>query len=185
MQNNFYSESELNEIGLKSFGKNVLLSRKCSIYSPEKIVIGDNVRIDDFCILSGDITLGSNIHISAFCALYGSKGIVIEDYSGMSPRSIIFSAVDDFSGEYLIGPVHPKDLTNVAGETVVLKKFVQLGANTIVMPGITIETGAVTGAMTFVNKNLAQWTINVGIPVNKTFTRKRTILDKLRNLNIL
>ena len=79
MQTSFYSECELQEIGFLSVGKNVLISRKCSIYSPEKISIGNNVRIDDFCILSGSIKLNSNIHISAYCALYGAKGIELMD----------------------------------------------------------------------------------------------------------
>lgn len=181
MKSSFYSLSELKELGLKSFGDKVLISRKCSIYSPEKISIGDNVRIDDFCILSGNITLGSNIHISAFCALYGANGIVIEDYSGVSPRSIIFSAVDDFHGDYLIGPIHPKEFTNVTGGTVVLKKYTQLGANTIVMPNITLEEGAVTGVMTFVNKNLEAWTINIGIPVKQKSKRSNNLIKFLDN----
>ena len=49
----FYSRSELEHIGFATIGKNVLLSRKASIYSPAMISIGDNVRIDDFCILFG------------------------------------------------------------------------------------------------------------------------------------
>lgn len=180
MISSFYSFAELKELGLKSLGENVLISKKCSIYSPEKVSIGNNVRIDDFCILSGDITLGSNIHISAFCALYGANGIIIEDYSGMSPRSIIFSAIDDFHGDYLIGPIHPKELTNVTGGTVVLRKYSQLGANTIVMPNIIIEEGSVTGAMTFVNKNLEAWTVNVGIPVKKINVRSKNLLNLLK-----
>lgn len=181
MVSNFYTERELQTLGLESYGSNVQISRKVSIYSPEKISIGDNVRIDDFCILSGNISLASNIHISAFCALYGSNGIIIEDYSGMSPRSIIFSAVDDFHGDYLIGPIHKKELTHVVGGTVILKRFVQLGANTIVMPGITVKDGAVTGAMTFVTKDLEEWTINTGIPVNKSRPRKKGVLDIMKN----
>lgn len=55
--------------------------------------IGDNVRIDDFCILSGEITLGSNIHIGAYSALYGSMGIELENNTGISPRSTLFSAM--------------------------------------------------------------------------------------------
>lgn len=55
MKTSFYTHDELAEIGFKSCGKNVLISRKASIYSPAKIEIGDNVRIDDFCILSGVI----------------------------------------------------------------------------------------------------------------------------------
>ena len=89
----FYSDDELQQIGFKSIGKNVKISRKASIYSPQNISIGDNVRIDDFCILSGNITLGSHIHISAYVALYGAMGIVMENYSGISPKSVIYSAI--------------------------------------------------------------------------------------------
>ena len=78
----FYSEEELLKIGFKSIGKGCLISRKTSFYGVDKISIGNNVRIDDFCILSGNITLGNNIHISAYVALYGAEGIVFEDYTG-------------------------------------------------------------------------------------------------------
>lgn len=49
----FYIDEELSQFGLKSYGKNVLISRKCSIYSASTISIGDNLRIDDYCLLSG------------------------------------------------------------------------------------------------------------------------------------
>ncbi|MDR0796834.1 MAG: acyltransferase, partial [Tannerella sp.] len=116
----FYTGKELEALGLKRYGKNVLISRKCSIYSAEKISIGDNVRIDDFCILSGDITLGSNIHIAAYCALYGAFGIEMEDYTGLSPRCTVFSATDDFSGDYLISPMVDMNKTNVTGGKVLI-----------------------------------------------------------------
>jgi galactoside O-acetyltransferase len=181
MKTSFYSSEELKDLGLKSVGDNVLISRKVSIYSPETISIGNNVRIDDFCILSGDITIGSYIHISAYCALYGSNGIKMQNYTGMSMRCTILSATDDFSGDYLIGPIYPKQLTNVTGGPVVFSQYSQLGANTIVMPNIVIGEGAVTGAMTFVNRDLEEWTINAGIPVSKVRTRKKEIL-KMTNL---
>lgn len=174
--NSFYTEEELQKLGLKKYGHTVLISRKCSIYSPEKISIGDNVRIDDFCILSGTITIGSHIHISAYSALYGAKGIYLEDYTGISPRCTIFSAMDDFSGNYLIGPIHTSKFTNVEGGPVTMKKYSQLGTNTVVFPSIVVEEGAVTGAMTLVNKNLAPWTINFGIPVAEKKKRSKGLL---------
>ena len=97
----YYTDEELANLGIKSYGVNVKLSRYARLYSAESISIGDNVRIDDFCILSGHISLGSNIHISAYVALYGSIGIVLEDYTGISPMSVIYSAMDDFSGDFL------------------------------------------------------------------------------------
>lgn len=181
--NSFYTESELKELGFKAVGSNVLLSRKTSIYSPENICIGNNVRIDDFCILSGNITIGDYVHISAYSALYGSKGIILEGYCGISPRCVILSASDDFSGDFLVGAQFPKDYTNVQGGTVILKKYSQLATNTVVFPNIVIGEGAVTGAMTLVNKNLEPWTINTGIPVNRTRPRKKGLLEICNKFN--
>lgn len=173
--NSFYTHEELSEIGFKSIGSNVLLSRYSSIYSPEKISIGNNVRIDDFCILSGNLTLGSHIHISAYVAMYGSHGIIMEDYTGISPRSLLFSAMDDFSGDFLIGPVHSEELTNVTGGEIIICKFSQIGANSIIFPNVTINTGAIVGAFTLVNKSLEQWGIYVGIPAKRIKERRRNL----------
>lgn len=73
--NDFYSEKELKKMKFKRIGKNVQISKKSSIYSPDKIEIGNNVRIDDFAILSGNIIIGDFVHISAYVALYGRFGI--------------------------------------------------------------------------------------------------------------
>ncbi|MDE5998335.1 MAG: acyltransferase [Muribaculaceae bacterium] len=172
----YYTENELASLGLKAYGKKVLISRKCSIYGANQISIGDNVRIDDFCILSGNITLGSNIHISAFVALYGANGIIFEDYTGISPRSTIYSAMDDFSGDYLIGPIHPVENTNVTGGQVIVKKYAHIGANCIVFPNLIIEEGSVIGAMSLVNRSTKPWTINMGIPINKNKLRSHKLL---------
>jgi len=175
----FYTEKELQELGLKHFGKNVLISRKCSIYSPAKISIGDNVRIDDFSILSGEITLGNNIHIGAYCALYGGFGIEMEDFSGLSPRCTVFSATDDFSGDYLISPMVEKNKTNVTGGKVLIKRYSQIGANCVILPAVTIEEGCTVGAMSLINKNLEEWGICAGIPAKRIKDRKKGLLKLL------
>jgi len=172
----FYSEKELLDIGFKSVGDNVLISRKASIYSPQTITIGDNVRIDDFCIISGRVTLGSHIHISAYVALYGAMGIIIDDYSGISPQSVIYSAMDDFSGDYLIGPIHPCDTTNVTGGPVIINKFVQIGSNTVVFPNLCIGEGSVIGACSLVRKDVGEWGIYYGTPVKLFKCRSKNLL---------
>lgn len=177
--NSFYSEEELQEIGFRSVGKNVKLSRKASVYSPSSIIIGDNVRIDDFCILSGNITLGSHIHISAYVALYGAMGIEIGDYSGVSPKSVIYSAMDDFSGDYLVGPIHPEETTNVTGGLVRIGRFVQIGSNSVVFPNLVINEGSVIGACSLVRKDVEEWSINYGVPCKKQKDRARGLLQFL------
>jgi len=184
MINSFLTKNELKKVGFKQIGNNCLISRFARFYSPESISIGDNVRIDDFSIFSGEIKLGSYIHISAYAALYGSKGITMEDFTGLSPRTTIFSASDDFSGEFFINPMVPQKYTNVTGGMVTIGKYVQLGANTIVMPNLSIGEGTVTGAFSFVNKNLKSWEIYAGIPVKIIAHRKKELLKYSKNIKI-
>lgn len=173
----FYNRKELEELGFRSIGKEVFISRKASFYGANNITIGNNVRIDDFCILSGNIQLGNNIHISAYAALYGAKGIILKDYTGISPRSTIYSAMDDFSGDYLIGPINPETLTNVTGGTVILERYVQIGCNSVVFPNLTIGEGSVIGAMSLVNKTLPKWGIYIGVPCKKLKDRTKTLTN--------
>ena len=178
----FYSKEELKKIGFKSLGKEVYISKKTSIYGADKISIGSHVRIDDFCILSGNIEVGNYVHIGAYVALYGKEGIKINDFCGCSARCTIYSATDDFSGEYMVSPMVPEELTNVTGGIVTLEKFVQLGANTVVMPNLTIGEGTSVGAMSFINKNLEKWGIYVGIPCRGIKDRKKNIEDLSKNI---
>jgi len=181
MNNSFLSIDEIKKIGLKSFGKNVFVSRYANFYSPETIEIGNNVRIDDFCILSGEIKLSNYIHISAYCSLYGRFGIEMEDYSGLSPRCTLFSATDDFNGDFLIGPMVDSNLINLISGKIIIKKFSQIGAGTIIMPNVTIDEGVAVGALSLVNKNLKSWTIYAGIPARALKKRSKNLLNLINN----
>ena len=178
MKTSFYTPEELAQLGLKSYGENVRISRYAQIYSPEKISIGDNVRIDDFCILSGNITIGSHIHIAAYCAMYGADyGIIMEDYTGLSARATIYAAMDDFSGDYLIGPIHEDKSINVTGGLVQICKYAQIGAGGLVFPSVCVGEGTVLGAMSMAKQALIPWSIYAGIPAKKIKNRSKGLLN--------
>lgn len=175
-QTSFYSDEELRNFGFKSIGGNVRISRYARIYGASGITIGDNVRIDDFCILSGEIKLGSNIHISPYVALYGAMGIEFEDYTGISAHSVIYSAMDDFTGNFLVGPIHPEGTTNVTGGLVKVNRYVQIGVNSVVFPNLTIGEGSVIGACSLVRDSIGEWGIYCGVPVKKLKERNKNML---------
>lgn len=177
MKSSFYTPDEIEKIGFKSYGRNLLISRFASFYNASKIEIGSNVRIDDYCILSGEIKLGNFIHIAAYSALYGKFGIEMKDFTGVSPRCTIFSASDDFSGEYLISPMSPKRYTNVTGGKVTIHKFSQIGAGSIILPNVTIYEGVAVGAMSLVKSDLDEWGIYAGIPAQFIRARSKRLLD--------
>lgn len=177
--NSFYTNKELNELGIKRIGKNVYISRKASIYGGEHIEVGDHVRIDDFCILSGKIKCGNYIHISAYTALFaGDSGIVLEDYATVSSKCTIYSLTDDYSGEYMTNPMLPSEYRNVRQDEVIIKKYAIIGSGCTILPGVTIEEGVAVGAMSLVNKNLDAWKIYAGIPCLKIKERSRDLIQK-------
>lgn len=176
----FLSKEELDEIGFKSIGENVLFSKRASVYSPELICIGNNVRIDDFAILSGEIYLGDYIHIAAYCALFGgtgSAGIEMKDYSGLSSHVTIFSVSDDYSGEFMTNPTIPSYYRNVKGERVVLNEYVIVGATSVILPGVEIGEGTAVGAMSIVSRSLPEWKICSGMPARALKDRSRKLKE--------
>lgn len=176
----FLSKDELQKIGFKSIGDNVLISDKCSIYSPQNIEIGNNVRIDDFCILSagsGGIVIGNNIHIACYVSMIGSGKITLEDFSQVSSRVVILSSSDDFSGDYLVGPCIQSEFTNVKSAPVKLMKHSVIGTGSTILPNVIIHTGAAVGAMSLVKDDVGEFDIVVGIPAKKVKDRKRKILE--------
>ncbi|MBQ4114695.1 acyltransferase [bacterium] len=183
--NSFYNKEELKNLGLKSFGKQVLISKKCSIYSPEKIEIGDNVRIDDFCILSGKIKIGTNVHISAYSALYaGDYGINIKDYAGISSRCTLYAQTDDYSGNYMVGACLPDNVRNIIGGEIILDKYSIIGSSSVILPNTVVSEGVAIGAMSFLEKNTTTepWYIYVGSPLRKLKKRNKNILNLVKEL---
>jgi len=177
----FYTEHELSKVEFAHIGKNVLISRFARIINPESTSIGDNSRIDDFSVLTGSIVIKSNVHIGTHCSLFGKSGIEIDDYSGLSSRVSIYSESDDFTGFSLVGPQVAQEYRKVIVGKVVLKRFVQLGVGTIVMPGVVAQEGSATGALTFVKDTLPKWTISIGIPSFVLKDRSKKMLSLLQN----
>lgn len=175
--NSFYKPDELIELGLKSFGQNVFISRKISIYGAENIVIGNNVRIDDFCILSGKITIGNYVHIASYVGLYGGdEGIFINDFSGISSKSTIYSVTDDYSGEAMSNPMIPDKYKKITSKEVILERHTLIGAHCLVLPGVVLKEGSSFGAMTLINRSSEPWSVNVGIPFKKVKDRSKKLL---------
>lgn len=177
METSFYSGDELLGLGFKELGKEVLISKKVSFYGVDRIAIGNHVRIDDYCILSGDIVLEDYIHIAAFCALFGGyQGILMKSYAGLSSRVSIYAESDDYLGNALTNPTIPMEYRNISGGRVILDKHVIIGTGTSVMPNVSIGTGSAVGSMSLVNKSLDSWGVYAGIPCRRIKDRSKKLL---------
>lgn len=174
----YMDTTKLESLGFSKLGTNVLISDKASIYNPELISIGNNVRIDDFCILSGKISLGSNVHIAAYNLLSGSNyGITMGDFSGLAFGCRLFCISDDYSGNLLTNPTVPKDLRQTNGAEVHIGKHSILGTSSVVFPGVVIEEGCAIGAMSLVNKSTLPWGVYLGIPARRIKDRSKNLIS--------
>lgn len=177
MKNGFLSEEELRDLGFEHVGQNVSISRLASFYGASNMTIGDKVRIDDFCIISGRITIGNYIHVAAGCYLYGGEeGIELNDFVNLSSRIVIYAKSDDYSGSTLTNPTIPDKYKRVVEAKVVLQRHVLLGSGCVVLPGVTIEEGVSVGSLSLINKSLPAWKVCAGIPAKPIKDRKKDLL---------
>ena len=163
----------------KKVGKNMNISPMIRLYHPEMIEMGDNVRIDDFCVLSGGagLKIGNHIHIACGCYLFAGAGIILEDFVQLSGRTTLLSQSDDMSGHSLVGPCIPTLFKPfLKSGLITLKRHTFIGTGTTILPGVTIGEGVSVGAMSLVKEDLAPWTVYAGVPVKRIKERSREIL---------
>ena len=178
MTDSFYRQEELIKLGFHEIGDNIQISRKASFYDTSRISIGNNVRIDDFALLSGNIILKNNIHISAGAFLFaGDAGIEMDDFSALSSRVAVYAISDDFSGESLVNSTIDEKYRNVTKAKVVIGKHVVVGTGSTVLPGTVIGEGCAIGAMSLVNKSTQPWSIYAGIPCRLIRKRSKKMLE--------
>lgn len=163
----YYTESELKALNFKSVGSNVRLSKLASFYGCEYIELGDNCRVDDFCIISSGkegIVIGKYVHIACFSLLIGKARIEMKDFSGLSSRVSVYSSSDDYSGNYLTNPTVPEEFTNVYHKPVLIGEHVIVGSNTTILPGVTLGDGSAIGAHSLVKNDILPGKIAHGVP---------------------
>lgn len=177
LKTSFYSQEELDCMGFSSIGKNVFISRKASFYDIENIAIGNNVRIDDFCVLSGNVKIGNYIHISAYTGIWaGKRGVILEDFVTISGRCNVYGKTDDYSGEYMTNPMVPEKYLNVMDDKIIFRKHSIVGSACTILPGIEIAEGTAIGCMSLIKSNTIPWKVYTGIPAKILKDRDRKIL---------
>ena len=181
----FLTNSEIQKIGFKKIGENAKISRKASFFNAGKIKIGNNSRIDDFCVLSagpGGISVGRNVHIAVFCSLIGKELIELCDFVNLSSRVAIYSSSDDFSGEWMTNPTVPDALTNVMSAPVILNEHVLIGTGSVILPGVIMETASGTGALTLVKDRCQSFGLYGGQPAKRIGKRSSGLVALSENL---
>jgi len=98
--------------------------------------------------------LGENVEIGSFTMIDARNGVIVENdvKIGFGCIIISYSSIDNKSGQ------------------VILKQKCNIGANSVVMPGIEVGEGAIVGSNSFVNQSIPPYEVWFGSPAR--FHRK-------------
>ncbi|OGM08898.1 hypothetical protein A2159_02765 [Candidatus Woesebacteria bacterium RBG_13_34_9] len=121
-------------------GKNVNIESRAFFYSGRNISIGDNSGIGVNAKLHGTVTIGNNV-------MMGHDVVIIT-------RDHEFSRTDITMNQQGFQNDRP----------VTIKDDVWIGTRVIILPGVTIGSGAIVGAGAVVSKDVPDWAIVVGNP---------------------
>ena len=105
------------------------------------------------------LELGYKTDIGAFTYLNAKNGVIIEDYVQIGSHCSIYSV---------------STIDNKEGE-VILKKGCRIGSHSVIMPGVTIGENSIIGAFSFVNMDVPDNTVAVGVPAK--------VVKNIRNKN--
>ena len=173
-----------------SFGTNVVLRH------PGKIRIGDDVAIDDGCVLDAKgsanrgIDIGSRVFLGRHTLLACKEGdIVLEDGVNISYQCAVFSASSVRIGAdtllaaycYVVGGGHEFDRTDVPvirqgrpSKGIDVGRGVWLGAGAILLDGVSVGHDAVVGAHAVVTQDVPAFAIAAGAPARVVRDRRES-----------
>jgi acetyltransferase-like isoleucine patch superfamily enzyme len=162
-----------------SIGQDVIIWPEAKIASPDRIVIGNAVIIDDFVLLIGgeQTRIGDFVHIGAFTSIAGGGEFIMEDFSGVSGGVRIYTGNEDYSGACMTNPTVPAPFREPIRSFVRIRRHAIIGANSVILPGVTIGEGAVVAAGSLVTRDCKAWTTYRGSPARRQGERpSETIL---------
>ena len=123
-------------------------------------------KYNDFNIFRGKqfIKIGDDVWIGYFCLIDGSGGLEIGNKVSISSGVHIYTHDSTNYRKYNLDK-DPINGTHIYRAPVKIGNNVQIGANSIVLPGVTIGNNVIIGALSLVNKDIPDNSVAYGIPI--------------------
>ena len=101
----------------------------------------------------GNLSIGKNSVINSKCRIDNRAGVSIGENVSISNDVIILTADHDMNIDM-----------NSRLRKVVIEDYVWIGTRAMILPGVTIERGAVVAAGAVVTKSIAAFKVTAGVP---------------------
>lgn len=144
--------------------KSVTMYPFTKIIGVEHIEFGNNIIIDDFVLIIAKepMKIGSYVHIGSFSSIVGGSEFEMGDFSGLSHGCRIITGTEDFKNGGFGNPTIDEEYRGVTRSPIKIGRFSVIGANSVILPGVTIGEGVSVGAGSVVSKNLDSWGVYIG-----------------------
>ena len=171
---------------LKSVGEDVFIDADVHIKRPHLVSVGNHVAIDAYFYITTQAKIGNYIHVAPFVSCIGGEAGLLRmgHFATIAAGTRIICGSDEHLGYGLVGPtIPPQYRDRVAVKPVILEKFVGVGTNVVIMPGVTLGEGCVIGTCSLVLRDTEPWTVYVGIPAIPLKSRpKERMLEAARKM---
>jgi len=165
------------------------------IIGQENINFGDYIIIDDFVLLYAKsfVHIGNYVHIASFTSITAVEKLFIGDFVAISQGCRILTASDDFKNHGFGNSTIDDKYRNIQSKEIKINNFCIIGANSVILPGVTLGEGCSIGANSVITKNTEPWSIYIGnkkigernkkaILQNYLTFQENSISDKMGNL---
>ena len=181
---------------LGACGRNVSFGVNVTLRHPRKIRIGDDVAVDDGCVLDAKgaandgIRIGRRVFLGRNTILACKEGdIVLEDGVNISYQCAVFSASSVRIGAdtllaaycYVVGGGHEFDRTDVPvirqgrpSKGVNVGRGAWLGAGAVVLDGVSVGHDAIVGAHAVVTQDVPPFAVAAGSPARVIRDRRES-----------
>lgn len=164
---------------MQDLGPGVTVYDGAKIIGAENIRFGSPVLIDDFTLIvaRGQITIGNYVHIACFSSITGGEEVTIGDFCAVSQGARLLTGTDDFIHGGFGNSTVNSEFRNALRAPIAIGRFSIIGANAVVLPGVTIGEGAVVGANSVVTRDIDPWGVYIGNRRHKERDREKVIAN--------
>ncbi|MCD6333320.1 MAG: acyltransferase [Bacteroidales bacterium] len=144
----------------KGKGARIRRRSRIDVFPWNRFVIGRLTTIEDFCTInngSGDVILGNRVRVGIGSVLIGP--VTMKNGSGLGQHVFVSGFNHGFSDATRNSSEQPLEI-----KPVVIGEESHIGANAVVVPGVTIGKRCQIGAGSVVTRDIPDFSVAVGNP---------------------